>query len=66
MAKWMQQASNEMKKKGTTGLFSAAAKGAGMSTLSYANKVLNDPHASGLQKKRANFARNAIKISRSR
>ena len=27
----------------------------------YASKVLNDPHATALQKKRANFARNAKK-----
>jgi len=46
------------------GALTASAKRAGMSTRAYANKVLNNPNASGLQKKRANFAKNAMKASR--
>ena len=53
-----------MKRRGTKGTFSKAAQKAGMSTGAYANKVLANPKASPLQKKRANFARNAIKASR--
>lgn len=46
-------------KKKNRGKFSQAAKRAGMSTQEYASHVLNDPNATPLQKKRANFARNA-------
>jgi hypothetical protein len=62
--KFLQKAAKSMKKHGTTGTFSAAAKSAGMSTLAYANKILRSNTASPLMKKRANFAKNAIKISR--
>lgn len=41
------------------GLFTKAAKRAGMSVQGYAKHVLADPHASATLKKRANFARNA-------
>lgn len=44
------------------GKFTAAAKRAGMGVQEYARKVLNDPNASPLLKKRANFARNAAKF----
>jgi hypothetical protein len=64
MANWIGPAVDRMKKKGTVGKFSGSAKRAGMSTQAYANKVLNSPSASGLQKKRANFARNAMKASK--
>lgn len=64
MANWIGPAVKKMKKKGTTGTFSAAAKRAGMSTSDYANKVLANKSASPLQRKRANFAKNAIEASR--
>ena len=59
--KWIQKATKKMEKKGTKGAFSRSAQKAGMSTKAYANKVLHDPHASALQKKRANFAKNVAK-----
>ena len=43
-------------KKANRGKFTASAKRAG-----HARSVLNDPNATPLQKKRANFARNAAK-----
>lgn len=43
------------------GKFTASASHAGMGVQQYASHVLNDPNASPLQKKRANFARNAAK-----
>jgi hypothetical protein len=43
------------------GKFTASAKAAGHSVQEHAKSVLNDPNASPLQKKRANFARNAKK-----
>jgi len=43
------------------GKFTASANHAGMGVQEYASHVLNDPNASPLQKKRANFARNAAK-----
>ena len=43
------------------GKFTTAAKTAGHSVQEYAKVVLNDPNATSLQKKRANFARNAKK-----
>lgn len=46
-------------KKKNKGKFTNAANKAGMSVQEYANKVLYDPNASPLLKKRANFARNA-------
>ena len=45
-------------KKKNRGKFTAAAKRAGMSVQEYARKVLKDPNASPLLKKRANFAKN--------
>lgn len=41
------------------GKFTASAKAAGKSVQEHARDVLNDPNATPLQKKRANFARNA-------
>jgi len=43
------------------GKFTASAKKAGKSVQEMARKVLASPTASPLQKKRANFARNAAK-----
>lgn len=44
------------------GKFTASAKHAGMGVQEYARKVLNDPNATPLQRRRANFARNAKKF----
>ena len=60
---WIGTAVKSMERRGTKGAFSKSAKQAGMSTSAYANKVLSSPTASPLQKKRANFARNAMKAS---
>lgn len=49
-------------KKKNKGKFTAAAKAHGMGVQEYARKVLNDPNATPLQKKRANFARNSTKF----
>ena len=46
-------------KENNKGKFTESAKRAGMSVQQYAKHVLNDPNATALQKKRANFARNA-------
>lgn len=43
------------------GKFTASAKAAGRTVQEHARAVLNDPNATPLQKKRANFARNAAK-----
>lgn len=48
-------------KKKNRGKFTAAAKKAGQSVQEHARAVLNNPNATPLQKKRANFARNAAK-----
>lgn len=48
-------------KKENRGKFTASAKKAGQSVQEHARSVLNNPNASPLQKKRANFARNAAK-----
>jgi hypothetical protein len=48
-------------KKENRGKFTAAAKRAGKSVQEYAKSVLNNPNATTLQKRRANFARNAKK-----
>lgn len=48
-------------KKSNEGKFTASAKRAGMPVQEYASHVLNNPNATALQKKRANFARNAAK-----
>ena len=49
-------------KKKNRGKFTASAKRAGMGVQEYARKVLNDPNATPLQRRRANFARNAKKF----
>lgn len=46
-------------KKENRGKFTESAKKAGQSVQEYARSVLNNPNATPLQKKRANFARNA-------
>lgn len=46
-------------KKKNKGKFTASAKKAGQSVQEHARSVLNDPNATPLQKKRANFARNS-------
>lgn len=43
------------------GKFTASAKAAGESVQEHASSVLNSPSASPLQKKRANFAKNAAR-----
>lgn len=48
-------------KKKNRGKFTASAKRAGKSVQQHARDVLADPNATPLQKKRANFARNAAK-----
>lgn len=48
-------------KKENRGKFTKSAKAAGESVQEHAAKVLKDPNATPLQKKRANFARNAAK-----
>lgn len=48
-------------KKKNRGKFTKSAKEAGQSVQEHARSVLNDPNATPLQKKRANFARNAAK-----
>ena len=48
-------------KKKNRGKFSASARKAGQSVQEHAKSVLNNPNATPLQKKRANFARNAAK-----
>lgn len=48
-------------KKENRGKFTASAKAAGQSVQEHARSVLNSPNATPLQKKRANFARNAAK-----
>lgn len=51
-------------KKENRGKFTKSAKAAGHSVQEHARAVLNDPNATPLQKKRANFARNAAKWHR--
>lgn len=48
-------------KKKNRGKFTKSAKAAGQSVQEHARSVLNNPNATPLQKKRANFARNAAK-----
>ena len=48
-------------KKENRGKFTKSAKAAGHSVQEHARAVLNNPNATPLQKKRANFARNAAK-----
>lgn len=49
-------------KKKNRGKFTASAKAAGKTVQQHAKDVLNDPNATPLQKKRANFARNSTKF----
>lgn len=51
-------------KKKNRGKFTASAKRAGQSVQEHARSVLNDPNATPLQKKRANFARNSRRWSK--
>ena len=51
-------------KKKNRGKFTKSAKVAGESVQEYAAKVLSDPNATPLQKKRANFARNSKRWSK--
>ena len=53
-------------KKKTRGKFTASAKKAGQSVQQHAHSVLNNPNASKLQKKRAQFAVNMKKLARKR
>ena len=46
-------------KKKNRGKFTKSAKAAGESVQKHAAKVLSDPNATPLQKKRANFAKNS-------
>ena len=48
-------------KKSNEGKFTKSAKAAGQGVQEHAQAVLNNPNATALQKKRANFARNAAK-----
>ena len=57
MAKWIQEATKKMEKKGTVGSFSAKAKRKGMTTLQYARWVMKNSKDSKLRKQ-ANFAIN--------
>lgn len=60
--KWIQNAVSKMKKKGTVGSFGKEAGKAGMSTGSFANKVLGpNSKASAATKKKAQFAKNVAK-----
>lgn len=51
-------------KKKNRGKFTASAKAHGMGVQEYAHKVVNDPNATPLQRKRAQFALNSKKWSR--
>ena len=51
-------------KKKNRGKFTASAKAAGEGVQEHAHKVMNDPNATPLQKKRANFAIQAKKWHR--
>ena len=62
--KWIQKATKEMKRKGTVGSFSAAAKRADKSTGAYAKEVLANPKDfSPTTRKRAQFAENVIGLA---
>ena len=51
-------------KKKNKGKFTKSAKAVGESVQEHAAKVLSDPNATPLQKKRANFARNSKRWSK--
>ena len=56
---WIQSATKSMKRRGTVGTFSKAAKDKGMSTKEFANKVMsNKENYSPAMVKKANFAKN--------
>jgi hypothetical protein len=54
MANWMGKVKRGMKRRGTEGVFSSAAKRAGMSTSAFAEKHAHEP---GLRGKRARLAK---------
>lgn len=59
---WIQDATDEMEKKGTKGAFSSWAASRGMSTPEAAHKVMSHKdHYSKSRVKQANFARNVEK-----
>ncbi len=61
---WIGKATDKMKKKGTVGSFSKAAKEHGETTKEYADQVLaKGSDASKKMKQKANFARNVSKAS---
>lgn len=51
-------------KKENRGKFTKSAKAAGEGVQEHAHKVMNDPHATTLQKRRANFAIQSAKWAR--
>ena len=60
---WMQEAAEKMKRKGTVGAFTRAAKAAGKSVEEYARE---HAHSGGTLGKRARFALIARKVARKR
>lgn len=60
--KWLQKASSSMERRGTKGLFSGQAERHGMSTQAWAQKQKSSSNP--LQRKRANFALNAMRAGR--
>lgn len=56
---WIQKATSKMERKGTKGVFSAAARRHGMSTHAFAEKEKNSSNPT--ERKRANFALNVAK-----
>jgi hypothetical protein len=65
--KWIQRAVSKMKKKGTVGSFSRAAKRAGITTSQLAARIKRNPgRYSPAMRKKANFARNVAKGRRKR
>jgi len=60
--KWMQQASDSMERRGTKGLFRRQAERRGMSTEAWAEKQKSSDNPQ--QRKRANFALNAMRAGR--
>lgn len=64
MTKEMKKGGSIYIKKKNRGKFTASAKAVGKGVQEYAHKVMNDPNATPLQKKRANFAIQAKKWHR--
>lgn len=60
--KFLQKASRSMERRGTKGLFRRQAERAGMSTEAWAQKQKDSPDPK--QRKRANFAINAMRAGR--